>query len=135
MDKTLQIVLAEDNEADAFLVRMALEQAGLTFNLQICLDGEDALRSVDGIRREVGVCPDLFLLDLNLPKIDGEKVLMALRGVEQCYSTPVIIITSSGNPADRNRLLACGATTYFTKPLDLQQFMELGTIVRDLLRK
>lgn len=78
-------------------------------------------------------CPDLVLLDLNLPRATGSRVLTRIRQSRRCEATPIIIITSSDSPLDRENSANLGATDYFQKPGDLAGFMQLGRIVRDAL--
>ena len=73
MSDPARLLLVEDNDADVFLVRTALEECGLTYELQVCSDGEQALRLVARIRDGQVPCPDLLLLDLNLPKYGGAE--------------------------------------------------------------
>ncbi len=127
-----RIVVAEDNEADVFLLRMALEQARLPFELKVCSDGPGVLRLVDEADAGAVPLPDLLLLDLNLPRCSGEKVLQRLRQSAKCESIPVIVITSSDSPQDRARAAALGAT-YFRKPADLDEFLKIAEVVRQAL--
>ena len=77
--------------------------------------------------------PDLVLIDLNLPKVDGLQVLAHLRNHPLCGSTPVVIVTSSDAPRDRERATRLGAALYFRKPSEFDEFMQLGAIVKDAL--
>ncbi len=129
-----RILLVEDNEADIFLVRRALEQQQLQHSLEVLRNGEDALayiRSADAGAAEER--PHLILLDLNLPRVDGTQVLTRIRATQELHTVPVILLTSSTSPRDRETVLALGATTYFTKPVDLQSFMKLGGVVQEAL--
>lgn len=127
-----RIIVVEDNEADVFLLRMALEEAGLPFELNVCSDGPDILRLLDDADTSAAPLPDLLLLDLNLPRCSGEKILQRLRQSSKCGSTPVIVITSSDSPQDRARAAALGAT-YFRKPADLDEFMKIADLVKEVL--
>ena len=129
-----QIVLVEDAGPDVFLVREALRQSGLEFDLRVFEDGEQAAEFIAGLDRDQTVpCPDLLLLDLNLPKKDGEQVLARLRQSSRCARAPVLIVTSSDSPDDKARVARLGATQYFRKPSQLDDFMKLGPLVKDLL--
>jgi CheY-like chemotaxis protein len=77
-------------------------------------------------------CPDIILLDLNLPKAHGYELFEMFRANRLCTQTPVIIVTSSSAPRDRERAGALGAARYFCKPSDLEEFMELGSVIREL---
>ncbi len=129
-----QILLVEDTEPDVFLVREALRQAGLKFQLRVFDDGEKAVDFIDTLDRDKReVCPNLVLLDLNLPKKTGEQVLERMRRSPRCGTLPVIIVTSSDSPKDKAHTARLGATEYFRKPSRLDEFMKLGPLVRDLL--
>ena len=123
----LTVLLAEDNPGDVFLVRRALDGQGLWYELLVAKDGEEAINYVgqaaDGTRKI-----DLLLLDLNLPRHDGAEVLAHLRGHSSLANVPVILLTSSDSPQDRERCLALGASRYFQKPSNLAAFMEIGLI-------
>jgi chemotaxis family two-component system response regulator Rcp1 len=129
------ILLAEDNDGDIFLVRRALEKRGVPHQLTVARNGEEALELLE--RAENGPsseAPKLILLDLNLPKIDGTQVLSRLRKTSAFSGTPVIVLTSSDSPKDRESALALGANVYFRKPTDLQSFMHLGAVVEMVLK-
>jgi chemotaxis family two-component system response regulator Rcp1 len=129
------ILLAEDNVPDVFLVRIALEEAGLNFRLRVLADGEEVLRYLADVEREGSACPDLLLLDLNMPKIGGQAVLTELRRNARCSSAPVIVITSSDSARDKELVASLGVAHFFRKPADLDEFMKIGTIVREVLQK
>ena len=127
-----RIVVVEDNDADVFLLRMAFEEARLPFELKVCSDGPGVLRLIDEVDVGSAPLPDLLLLDLNLPRCSGEKVLQRLRQSAKCGLIPVIVITSSDSPQDRARAAAFGAT-YFRKPADLDEFLKITEVVRQTL--
>jgi len=132
-DGSFQILLFEDNAADAFLVRMALDEAGLPFQLEVCSDGEAALQQVELIEAGEASRPDALLLDMNLPKFGGREILERMRQGAIGASILVIILTSSDSPRDRERAAALGVEYYFQKPADLAQFMRIGEVVRTVL--
>jgi len=135
MSSLITILLAEDNPGDVFLVRRALEKHGLqAVELIVVEDGQAALRyfdRVDGDDSEVS--PDLALLDLNLPRATGSRILLRIRQSRRCNGIPIIIVTSSDSPLDRDAASQLGATGYFQKPGDLAGYMQLGRIVREAL--
>jgi len=129
-----EIVLVEDAEPDVFLVREALESGGVAFNLRVLRDGEKAVDFIDEIDRAAsGPCPHLMLLDLNLPKRTGAQVLEHVKRSERLRDVPVVVLTSSDSPRDKEQAAQLGATRYFRKPSRLAEFMKLGEIVRDIL--
>ena len=127
------VLLVEDNPADASLVEEALSEAHVNCGLQVLGDGKKAFEYITLIEQNETPCPDLVMLDLNLPRISGEEVLKRLRRSAKCGLVKVLIITSSNTPADRERMMDLGATDYFRKPSSLEQFLELGPKVRQML--
>ena len=129
----LHILLAEDNFGDVLLVEQALTEHQVDHELHVVKDGDEALQFLDRMG-EAGEppCPDVLLLDLNLPKVEGPQVLQQFRKHPACAQTPVIVVTSSDAPRDRKRVEALGATAYFRKPSELSEFMTLGALVKEL---
>jgi CheY-like chemotaxis protein len=134
--KSLQILLVEDNRGDIFLIQRALAENHIEHELHVVRDGEEALGFVLRMSTPIGApCPDVVLLDLNLPKADGVQVLSALRKHPECAATPVIVVTSSDAPKDRDRVAALGVNRYFKKPFDLDEYMELGKAVLEVVKE
>jgi CheY-like chemotaxis protein len=131
-----RILLAEDNDGDVFLVRRALEKRGLAHELVLAHNGEEALVWLDGHTGTTNgeSAPDLILLDLNLPRVDGGQLLSHIRKSDSFSRTPVIVLTSSDSPKDRQMALELGANLYFRKPTDLASFMDLGRIIEETLQ-
>jgi CheY-like chemotaxis protein len=133
--KLLHILLAEDNRGDILLVREALEQHQIQHTLHIVENGQDALDYITRMgKANEEPCPDVILLDLNLPKADGPAVLSEFRKHPECIQTPVIVVTSSDSPRDRARVAELGISHYFRKPTDFAAYMELGAIVREVVQ-
>ena|SRR5258708_2814801 len=129
--KTARIVLVEDNPGDVFLVRKALKEKGIAVDLTCFEDGQEALKSLLQPRRKV---PDLILLDLNVPKIDGVDVLRTVRNTPHLADVPVLILTSSASPTDIHRTALLGAARYISKPSELDDFLrEVGRGVEEML--
>ena len=128
------IVLVEDAEPDVILVREALEQSGLEFDLRVFDDGEQGVDFVENMDRDATITrPHLFLLDLNLPKKSGGQILERVRQSTTCSEVPVVILTSSDSHKDKAQAANLKATGYFRKPSRLDEFMKLGPYIRDLL--
>jgi CheY-like chemotaxis protein len=129
-----RILLVEDADADVYLVREALDRCGLEYNLSVMDNGEEAVQFVDRAEGDPEApLPHLVLLDLNLPKKSGGKVLEHLRNSHRLGDLPVVILTSSDSPKDKATAARFNATDYFRKPSNLDDFMKLGSLVRDLL--
>ena len=111
------ILLIEDNPGDVELVRHALDSLGRPHHLQVASDGEVALRAL----RE-GSRPDLVLLDLNLPALDGIEVLRQIKGEPRLAGTPVVVLSSSEAEADVRTAYRLHANAYMLKPHELDRF-------------
>ena len=134
-DTSYRIWIAEDNPADVYLIEEALRRHEFAYHLRTADNGEDMLNMI--AKLEPGPaesCPDLFLIDLNLPRRPGDEILARIRQSSRCAHVPVIVITSSDSPQDRARARELGASFYFRKPADLERFMAIGGIVRDFLK-
>ncbi len=130
------ILLVEDNEADIFVIREVLGKCGFAFDLHSARDGEDALLYLKQIAGNGNrSCPDLLLLDLNVPKIPGIEVLRQLRGSLDCRRTPVVIVTSSDSEIDRRAVEALGVEAYFRKPSDLTAYLDLASVIKKVMLK
>ena len=130
------VVVVEDNRADVFLVERAIEFCKLSVCLKVIEDGEAALKYVESVELDGNIpCPDAILLDLNLPRRSGREVLQGVRQAKRCREVPVIILTSSNSPEDRQQTAALGATRYFRKPTSYQEFLKIGDILGEVLKK
>jgi DNA-binding response OmpR family regulator len=131
-----QIVIAEDNAADVVLVREALKAHRIDCTIHVLRDGEQALAFLDmadSERSDKRI--DLLLLDLNLPKRDGEEEHKKLRSTRHYAETPVIVMTSMDESAPEMKNVTEIASVCFPKPSTLDEFLYLGEIVRRLLNK
>ena len=107
--RPLQILLAEDNRADILLVREALTEHAVIHELHVVKDGAEAIQFLVRIGHVDGPpCPDLMLLDMNLPKAEGSQVLSAFRKHPECAQTPVIVVSSSDSPKDKELMQHLG---------------------------
>jgi CheY-like chemotaxis protein len=123
-----RVLVVEDNPADVYLIRSALQEHGIDADVQVVSDGECARVTV-GEYQNRSEWPDIVLLDINLPKIDGLELLRKLAAAP----CPIIVMSSSQSPADRQQALEDGASHYFWKPTDLDGFFHLGRVVAELL--
>ena len=128
-----RILLVEDNPADVFLVREALAWNDITSHLFVVRDGDEAVRLVQEIERTQSPCPDLVVLDVNLPRKSGFEVLRRVRASIKCGVAPVAILTSSEAPADRAEAARLGASSYIQKPSNLRDFMSVGEKLKAIL--
>jgi DNA-binding response OmpR family regulator len=123
----------EDNPADAGLVRRALEKHGVDGELIVISDGETAIAFIQALDAEAAPCPDLAIVDLNLPKKPGREVLARMRQSERCRHTPVVILSSSDAERDKADAVRFGASRYIRKPSKLDDFLDLGLIFKAVL--
>ena len=125
--------MVEDNAADVFLIREALRTRGISAELQVVKDGEQATRFFDEADKdETSPCPELMILDINLPRMNGGQVLEHMRQSRRCGQACVIVVSTSDSPQDREEMHRLGANGYFRKPSDYDEFLKLGDLVRDL---
>jgi CheY-like chemotaxis protein len=121
--KTLRVLLVEDDEDHVFLVRRALaDLAGAEVAVEVAGDGEQAVERLARARFSLGGPPQLVLLDLKMPRMDGLEVLRRIRADEAAAGLPVVVLTSSERQDDREEALRLGATWFVCKPTDGHRF-------------
>jgi two-component system response regulator len=122
------ILLVEDNQDDEELALMALKKGQVANEVVVARDGVEALDYLFGTGsyagRDVGVLPQLMLLDLKLPKVDGLEVLRRVRADPRTRRLPVVILTSSREEEDLIQGYDLGANSYVRKPVDFAQFAD-----------
>src|SRR5262249_15421294 len=129
----LTILAVEDNPADVATVQWVLRAHELPYSLQVIENADHALYFFDQlVASEHLCCPDILLLDLNLPQRNGKELLQHLKAIPACAAMRVVILTSSHDPADRVETLTLGADVFFEKPFHLTDFMPLGTIIKTM---
>ena len=126
--RPIEILLVEDNPGDVKLTQMALENAKVINNLHIVNNGKEAL---EFLFSEKQIKPDIVLLDLNLPVIDGREVLKKIKEDSNLKRTPVVILTSSKAEEDIIKTYDLHANCYITKPIDLEQFLNVIKTIED----
>jgi CheY-like chemotaxis protein len=124
--RAVEILLVEDNLADARLTQEALREAKVRNRLWHVTDGVEAMAFLQrqGLYTQVPR-PDLILLDLNLPRKDGRQLLAELKSDERFRRIPVVVLTSSEAEEDILRVYNLAANCYVTKPVDLDQFLRV----------
>jgi len=124
--RPIEILLVEDNPSDIRLVQEAFREGKIWNNLHVAKDGEKALAF---LRREGAFKdaphPDLILLDLNLPRMDGREMLGHVKDSAELKRIPVVILTTSKSEEDVLRSYDLHANCYITKPVDLDQFIRV----------
>jgi CheY-like chemotaxis protein len=126
----IKILLVEDNEGDVVLTLEAFESIRLANNVHVVNDGEEAIQYLNKEGRFSGVDePDMILLDINLPKIDGKEVLHYIKTHDRFKVIPVVILTSSASERDINETYSKHANCYITKPVDFSKFI---TVIKSI---
>ena len=131
---TLHILHVEDNEAHAELVRRGFEDHRIANEIEHVMTGEEALRRLEECLKREDDLPDVVLLDLRLPGIDGLEVLTAIRDTEGLESLPVVILTTSEAEWDRLKAYERHMNGYIVKPFDFDSFAVLLDVITLLMR-
>lgn len=124
--EAIEILVIEDNKVDIAVTKEALKISKVLNNLSIVEDGEEAIKY---LRKEGNYKnmprPDLILLDLNLPKLDGREVLSIIKKDDELKAIPVVVLTVSEDEADIADAYNLHANCYITKPVDFEKFEEI----------
>jgi len=124
------ILLVEDGEDDVLLIRQAFAKSNLSNPIQVVWDGEEAIAYLSGTgqysNRTEYPLPDLVLLDLNMPGMDGFDVLKWIRGQPGLKALRVVVLTSSDQIRDVNQAYSLGANSFLMKPLDFDDFIQVS---------
>jgi CheY-like chemotaxis protein len=122
----IRILLVEDDPGDVLIMREALEDSKILTDLHVVDNGESALEFLDrrGAYADAAV-PDLILLDLNLPRLDGREVLARVKSDPALRRIPIVVLTTSSAEEDIVRSYDLHANAYVTKPVDLDQFLNV----------
>ncbi len=130
--KPVDILLVEDNPGDVRLTMEAFRETKVCSRIHTVSDGEEAMAF---LRRDGSYfnapCPDLVLLDLNLPKKDGRAVLAAIKADRNVKHIPVVVLTTSGDEQDIIKSYELQASCYVTKPVDLEQYLTTVKAIGD----
>lgn len=130
--RPIEVLLVEDDPGDVLMTKEAFEDAKVANNLSVVSDGAEALQY---LRREGEYAeaprPDLVLLDLNLPKVDGREVLTAIKNDAALGSIPVVVLTTSEAEEDIVRSYSLHANAYVSKPVDFDRFLHVVKQIDD----
>ncbi len=129
------ILLVEDSNEDYYATKRAFEKSGVANRLYRCADGVEALDYLyqrgQYQERDSAPCPNVILLDLNIPKIDGRDVLKTIKNDPELQVIPVIVLTTSLDEKDINYCYQMGANSYIQKPVDLTRFIDAIRRLKD----
>ncbi len=124
--KTIEVLLVEDDPGDVLMTREAFEHNKVRNRLSVVSDGVSALEFLRKEGEHVDApTPDLILLDLNLPRMDGREVLEALKSDAALRAIPVVVLTTSEAEEDVLRMYSLHANAYVTKPVDFDRFIDV----------
>lgn len=127
-DRENYILLVEDNPDDIELTILAFEKNNFANDIKVVEDGEEAIHFLSG-KNDEGISkfgyPELILLDLKLPKVNGHEVLKEIKADKKTKRIPVVILTSSQEEEDIIKGYDLGANSYVRKPIDYQDFVEV----------
>lgn len=124
----VRLMLVEDNPADVFLIQTALELSDIVVELSVAWNGQDALEQLQQLSDEQQ--PNLILLDLNMPRMNGFELLAAVRADPALAHLVVVMLTTSNAPADIKRAYALQANSYLSKPVNLEEFLHLIELLK-----
>lgn len=121
-----ELLLIEDNSGDILLTKEALEEIGFNENLNVVTDGEAALDFLyKRGRYELAPTPDLIILDLNIPRIDGRELLAKIKSDKNLKKIPVLVLSTSKSERDVKHCYELQANCYLVKPVDFEEFLEI----------
>jgi two-component system, chemotaxis family, response regulator Rcp1 len=129
--KYMEILLVEDNPGDVLLTRRALQSGKVLHNLHVATDGEAAIAFLHDVEYGRAPRPDLVLLDLNLPKVNGREVLERIKSDVALASIPVVVLTTSKAEEDILETYELHGNSFITKPVDWQQFLNVIRLVEE----
>ena len=128
------ILIVDDSEDDVLLIRTAFEKAGITNPVHVLHDGQEAIDYLSATaaftNRAEHSLPDLILLDLKMPRMDGFQVLDWIRKQPGIRSIPVVVLTTTQEMAEVNRAYAIGANSFLVKPMEFGNYVELSKLIR-----
>jgi CheY-like chemotaxis protein len=123
------ILLVEDEPADAYLVREAFRENHILVDIHHAQDGVEALDYLGALKGQP--LPDLILLDLNMPRMDGRQFLAEVKKIDAFASIPVVILTTSDVERDTVSAYRLGAAGYIVKPVDVDQFIKIISVLEE----
>jgi chemotaxis family two-component system response regulator Rcp1 len=128
---SIDILLVEDNEGDIVLTLEALNDARISNKVSVIKDGDAAINYLQKSKEGLEPMPDLVLLDINLPKVDGKEVLTFIKTDDMLKKIPVVMLTTSSSENDISDAYSNHANCYITKPVDFNKFFEIIKAIED----
>jgi CheY-like chemotaxis protein len=132
MRQEVRILLVEDSDGDILLITQALKKAQVTNGITVIKDGDRAMQYLRKEGEYSGVeTPDLILLDINLPRVDGIEVLTEIKKDPELMSIPVVMLTTSESEKDILNSYNNHANCYIVKPVDLKKFIDVVQVIKE----
>ncbi|MGC2660033.1 MAG: response regulator [Bryobacteraceae bacterium] len=129
--RKVEILLVEDSPSDVRLIREAIKETTPAIHISVARDGVEAMDHLRGCVRGQSPWPDLILLDLNLPRMNGREVLAEVKSDPRLKQIPVVVMTSSHSDEDIAAAYSLNANCYVTKPLELDQYIGIVQSIED----
>jgi two-component system, chemotaxis family, response regulator Rcp1 len=130
--RTYNILLVEDNPGDVRLTQEAFKEGRIPIKMDVVMDGEEAIKYLRNLAPyELGTRPDLVLLDLNIPKMNGREVLKEIKTDPKLSSIPVVVLTTSNAEQDISRTYSLHVNAYINKPVDFDRFFDIVQKIED----
>ena len=124
--RSLSVLLVDDDPGDVLMIEEALESTGAPRDIYVANDGEEAVAFLRRTGKFTGAPrPDVVLLDLNMPRMDGRQVLAEIKGDISLRSIPIVVLTTSQSPADVLSSYSLHANAYVTKPMNLDELTDV----------
>lgn len=131
--RCVRVLIVEDKKADARLVQALLEETGVPATITFVEDGEKAIEFMEDAANGDNPAPDLVLLDINLPKLNGHEVLTRIREHARIAHTFIAMCSGSSSCEDIRRSRSNGADAYFLKPTGMEEMDEIVNRLREIL--
>jgi CheY-like chemotaxis protein len=129
LERPREILVVEDSKQDQQMVLWALDKNQRGKSVVTLMDGEQAMTYLH--TRQDGLMPDLILLDLNMPRMDGWQVLALCKGNEALKAVPIVVFSTSKRDEDVKRCYALGANSFVPKPFELEGFKKAIAMIED----
>lgn len=119
MDRIANILLVEDDQLDVMDIKRTLNKTGMMYQLHVAANGEEAIDMLSGKNDNQAIVPDIILLDINMPRMNGLELLNVIRNTEEWKHIKCFIVTTSEEKVDREAAKKLGVSGYIVKPLKL----------------
>lgn len=129
--KSLRLLVVEDSPSDIRLIKEALKETGAPVQMAVAQDGVEAMEYLHNSELGLVSRPDLILLDLNLPRMNGREVLAQVKGSATLRQIPVLVMTSSRADEDISQCYSLNANCYITKPSDLVEYLNVVRTIEE----